>query len=464
MKLFGFNITKERMDNKLLPNLIWKWMYNKEWIKKQDTNSLLNAYRSWVYVTASRNAASFAATPLRLYVAKPKKNMKLLAPTKKVKQVERDRLFKTYGGMSAVRKAVDIEEVTEHPFLDVVSSVNPFMNKTDLLEISDLHEELTGDAYWYLMPGNIVNKEGKPIPKEIWPLNPANMRIVPSPETFISHYVYRVGGTGYNTRFVRFELDEIIHYKFPNPNDPFYGFAPLSAVADMYNINMNMNKFENALFSNNARQEGFFTSEEDIDDDAFEALKSELLENLQGVNNAGKTMLLDKGVKWEKTGYSPRELGFLQGRKWPKEEIFEAFDTPLGLFDPKANRANAEAAQYVYAQYGISPRHRRFEEKLNEQLMPRYDDKLFVAFDNVVPADKEFKLKEDTELLKANAKLINEVRNERGMESLPQGDVLWDRRGVVPLGSSVVGEMSEEEVEETINDISEKIVAQLSGG
>ncbi len=457
MKLFGFNITKQNRSDKLLRHMVPDWFWGKEWLNRTDQQSLINAYRSWVYVAVARNAATFAATPLRLFAAIPEKTTKLLAPTKRLKTKQQDWLFAKYADLPQVRKAAAIVEIVQHPYIDLVTSVNPFINKSDLLEIKDIHEELTGDAYWYLMPGMIKNKEGMSIPHQIWPLNPAQMRIVPDPVKFISHYVYRVSpGIGFSSKFVRFEVDEIIHFKLPNPNDPYYGYSPLSAVAEMYNINMNMNTFENALFTNNARQEGFFTTEDDIDDDAFERLKSELLEGLQGPSNAGKTMLLDKGVKWEKTGFSPRDLSFERGRKWPKSEIFEAFNTPLGLYDPNSTEANAKSALLVYAKYGISPRHRRTEEKLNEQLMPRYDVKLFTAFDNVVPEDNEFKLKEDTELLKVNARTVNEVRQRRGDEPVEWGD-----KPLMPLAPAFGGS-SEEEIEEAISGISEKIVAQLA--
>lgn len=431
MKLFGFEIKKAE-DNfrRILPELLYKWYYGKEWVSGQNMVSLLKAYKSWVYIAASRNAASFAATPLKLFVAKESTRRKLLCPVRDVSILKQSELRDKFYHIPAVRKAEEIGEVTEHILMDLLYHINPFMNKTDALEISDIYLELTGNAYWLLIFDKIFG-----VPREVWPIPPDRIKIIPHKDKFI---------VGYRYEFGNFKLDlstsQIIHFKWPNPNDSYYGASPLQAIADIYNINENMNKYENAVFSNNGRLDGYYTTEQEVDDASFKRLKQELQDAYGGVSNSGKTPLLDYGLEFKPFNLAPKDLGFLQGRRWTKAEIFEAYDTPMGLFDEKANRANAEAAQFTYMKYGIQPRLRRFEEKLNEQLVPLFDDKLFLAFDEVVPADNEFKLKEDTELVRGGIKVINEARKERGWAPVDGGDVPLVQMQMVPLGSSIVAQ------------------------
>jgi len=453
MRILGFDITKAAKSNKYWRNIIWKWFFGREWVSSSDQKSLLEAYQSWVYVCASRNATVFATVPLRLYVAKQEKNEDLLTETMSVPIEKQIKLRNRYVHNPVIKTAVEIEEVVEHPLIDLTTQVNDFMNHTDLMELTDLHLELTGNAYWYLVPGPLG------VPIEIWPLPPEKMRVVPDPEKFISHYVFI---TSYGSK-VKFERDEIIHFKWPNPRDPYYGMSPLQAVASMYNINYSMNEYEKAMFTNNARPEGFFYTDQEIDDITFERLKTEIVEMWQGIKNVGKTGLLDRNVKFEKVNWSPRDLAFLQGRKWSKAEIFEAYDTPIGLFDEKANRANAEAAQYTYMKFGIAPRLRRFEEKLNERLVPRYDDRLFVAFDEIVPEDKEFRLKEDTELFKIGVKTINEIRTERGLGDIAGGDSTFLPQTFLPLLSAGQNEDATDEIiEELADEIVERVIDELN--
>ena len=435
---FGFSISKQPgsdrpSSDKFLSNILDRYSFGKEHVNTQDDKSLLAAYRGWVYVCASRNAATFSETPLRLYVAKQTSNTKLLAPTRPItmKQYDYFQSNPKIASLPQVTKATEIEEVTEHPAIDLLHSVNPFMNQTDLMEMTGLYEELTGNGYWYII------KNALGVPSEIWPAPPDRMRVVPDPDEFIKEY--RFAGPSYS-KSIPLSLDEVIHFKFPNPNNLYYGASPLQAVSDIYNINQNMNTYENAVFTNSGRPEGFWTVPEDaqLNPEDRKRLKAELAETYQGVFNASKAGLLEGGVKWEAVSFSPKELGFLRGREWTKSEIFEAYDTPIGLFSEKANRANAEAAQYIYKKYGIRPRHRRFEEKLNEQLAPMFDEKLFFAFDNCVPEDAEFALKSDTELLKAGAMAINEVRGQRALDPKEGGDEPYITRGQVPLSQAAL--------------------------
>ena len=463
MKLFGFQISKA-LTNKFTPSSIWPWYFGKVWASRQDQTSLINAYRSWVYVASSRNAATFAATPLRLYVAKETTTQKLLAPTKPItpKQYEYFQGNPKVASLPQVVKAAEIEELTQHPAIDLLHRVNPFMNQTDLLELTDLYEELTGNGYWYTV------KNAMHIPEQIWPLPPNRVKIVPDPKEFIKEYRFFTSMVSGRNMGVPFEVDEIIHFKFPNPTDLYYGASPLQAVSDSYNINQNMNTYENALFTNNARPEGFWTTEQELDGTDTKRLTAELSEMWQGVFNSGKTGITSHGLTYTPLNLSPRELGFLKGREWTKKEIFEAYDTPAGLFDEKANRANAKAAQYVYAKYCIQPRHRRFEEKLNEQLAPMFDEKIFFAFDDVVPADRELELKIDTELLKVSAISADEVRAGRGKEPLPDGAgaVPYIGRGQIPITAAALGVVptesdEEEEPPETVEN-EEKLVEMIS--
>lgn len=461
MKLFGFNISKAQASqggnkNKFTQNALWSWAFGKVWADTQDKSSLLNAYKSWVYVCASRNAATFAATPLRLYVAKTSGKQKLLAPTRPI-TIKQARYFQgnpKIASLPQVVKSVEIEEVTEHPSIELLHNVNPFMNQTDLFEISDVYEELTGNAYWYV----VRNAMG--VPEQIWPLPPDRVGIVPDRETFIKEYRFFNGMEDGEP----IELDEMVHFKFPNPNDMYYGASPLQAVSNAYNINQNMSNYENALFTNNARPEGFWTTEQELDASDIKVLKTQLAEMWQGVFNSGKTGITSHGLKYSPLNLPPRELGFLKGREWTKKEIFEAFDTPEGLFNDKANRANAEAAQFVYAKYCIQPRHRRFEEKLNEQFAPMYDEKLFFAFDNVVPEDQELSLKVDVELSKIGAVSIDEIRADRGKEPLPDnaGAIPFIGRGFIPVTAAALGIAEEPEEPEDTTEDDEKFVRAIS--
>ena len=143
MRLFGLEITraKEKKLNKFR-TIIDLWMQNQEQISPDNIASLIRAYSGWVYVCADRNAKAVAKQNLRLYVAKPK-GQESLVPTKALEP--RNKLFIEENCDSQIRKAykdlntkIVVEEVMSHPFLDLMTNVNPFFNKTDFLYLSHL--------------------------------------------------------------------------------------------------------------------------------------------------------------------------------------------------------------------------------------------------------------------------------------------------------------------------------------
>ena len=423
------------------------WYYERELASPENYTSLLNAYKSWVYVCASKNATSFASFPLRLYVAKPSKS-KMLVETRPIsKETKRFLYSKEMGHLDRyLRKAVEVEEVLEHPFIELMKNVNPFMNEFELKEMTCLNQELTGNNYWYLLPNNM----GLPI--QIWIAPPDKMKIIPSKEEFIKGYIYKNG-----LNEVAFDKLEIIHFKYPSPTSTYYGMSPISAVTHAYNINENMNIYENSLFSNMAMPSGILTTELPINDQEFIRITNEWNQRYGGVKKTGKTAILTSGLKYQPITFSPKELSFLSGRKVTKEEIANAYGQSVALFDKDANRANSDNATYMFMKDTISPRHRRCEQKINEQILPRYDSKLFCTFEDCVPEDKEFKQKARTAGVNTYI-TVNEIRQEEGKEDVEGGDQLYVSSLLMPIGTIP----EERELEELSKKIAQRVKEKIN--
>lgn len=423
MKILGFDITLSRSTtnsgNRVVPtDLDWgQWLSYAGLgvMQPTDFHALVKAYRSWVYVCANKNSTAVAQVPLRLYVAKSSRKMKLIVPTKAVEKDILDYLLANpaISSLEQVKKSVEIEEVVEHPFLDLMTDVNGFMNRFDLWENTELFLELTGNAYWW------VRDNGFKIPSEVWVLPSDRMRVVPGTkdEKFIKGYVYTVGSV-----MVPFDESEIIHFKFASSTSMLYGMGPLAAIADTYNINQKMDDYEAAVFKNMGIPAGFLETDEKITDDEFKAWKKRWDETYGGVRKQGKMGFLDLGLKFKPAQMTAKEMAHVVGRKLTKEQIMNAYGQSLGMFDANATRANSETASYTFMRDTIRPRLIRSEQKLNEKLIPRYDKRLFVAFDNPVPEDQDRVLKAREVHLKTGTTIINEERAVLGKPPVDWGD------------------------------------------
>jgi HK97 family phage portal protein len=205
-------------------------------------------------------------------------------------------------------------------------------------------------------------------------------------------------------------------------------------------MNEQMYAFEESLFENKARTGGVVENEENYSQETIDRLRMKWREMYAGVKKSGETLFLPKGMKFRRDAITPEEMSFIEGKKITREEICASFNIPIGaLTSIDVNRTTAEASDYHLMRYGILPACRRIQEKMNEKLLPMFDERLFVAFDNPVPEDKEFELKRRREDTAANITLINEERKKLGLEPTSWGDEAWFSTMLAPYGGGEAG-------------------------
>jgi len=380
----------------------------------------LQAFTGWVYVCATKNAQAVASVPLRLFVAKAFKGQKTLVKTRTLKANETARLRNNSSTVKWVTKAEEIDEVMDHPFLQLMQNVNCTMNRFDLWELTELYLELTGNAYWYM-----VRDELTKLPAEIWVLNSRNMRVVAGEKDLVGGYVYHVGGVSR----VPFDPDEIVHFKFPNPKNMYYGYSPLMAVAEAVVLYKDISEFERTLIENNARPEAVLTTDQQLTKEQYKMLKDQFEESYGGKTRKGKTILLQKGLTYNPITMLPKDIAYAMGRKMSREEIMAAYGVPMSkVTSENVNLANANVGEQQYMRDTITPRLRRIEEKINEKIMPIYDENLFVAYDDILPVDRDFQLKVRESNLRNYVITVNEVRREEGLD-----EVAWGNSPLAPM-------------------------------
>src|SRR5262249_7403255 len=105
---------------------------------------LLNQLKNTAWTCASINASVCASFPPKLYV-------RLVAGQKALCKT---RLLNPHHPLVVSHKALDpsltVEEVAQHPIVDLFNQVNPVHNAFDLWELTQLYLEVHGSAFWLL--------------------------------------------------------------------------------------------------------------------------------------------------------------------------------------------------------------------------------------------------------------------------------------------------------------------------
>src|SRR5262249_54096692 len=127
-------------------------------VRPPSHQELLTELKNTVWSCASINAQVVAAHVPKLYV-RTRRNQK--RPPVATRALTSDTPFPR---RMKAREEV-IEEVTEHPVLELFESVNPVHNELDLFELEQLYLEIHGIAYWQVESDGAFG-----LPTKFWPL------------------------------------------------------------------------------------------------------------------------------------------------------------------------------------------------------------------------------------------------------------------------------------------------------
>jgi len=394
-------------------------------------------FRSWVYAAAHINATAVAATPLRLYIRSDNRT-KSLWRTRPITKSRRSYLLGDMAGDVRPSRTVmgkmmamgpDFEEVTEqHPVLEMLSKANGVYNGFDLTVLRTLYQELTGNAYLH-----VITDPSLDIPVELWPMPSQHVQVVPSKENFIDGYVYGAN----ETQALRFERDEVIHFKRPNPDNLFYGLGKVEAAYGTIQANQAVHDMDLATFANHARPDYAVVVNGNARRADLDIFEQHVSERLRGTRKSGQFLAVSGDVKFEPLNFPPKDLG---GRDEIVEEIAAVFGVPVSML--KANDPNLASARAGFGQWRegtILPLLRMDEDVLNQVLLPMFgiEGDACLAYDNPVPADSAFQLQQRTAAVSGGWQTLNEARIEQGLE--PSQNPLADELmvGGQPLGGGL---------------------------
>lgn len=268
-------------------------------------------------------------------------------------------------------------ELTEHPFLKVLSRPNPWQSGAEMVDALVSYFKLSGNGF---IEAVSLDDEIR----ELYALRPDRMRAIAGRRGYPMAWEYSVDGTTKH----RFDMDlmpdeqlPILHVREFNPLDDWAGLSPVEAAAFAIDVHNSAGGYNKALLDNSASPSGalVFEGGEDSDgalsDDQFNRLKAQLDEKHAGPKNAGRPMLLEGGLKWQPMGMSPKDLEFVSGKREAAREIALAFGVPpmlLGI--PGDNTySNYQEARAAFYEETVLPLVDKVCDAISNWVQPTYE-------------------------------------------------------------------------------------------
>lgn len=335
---------------------------------------------------------------------------------KEVSQIELQ-LF----SVRAVGGDIEFNEVKTHAVLDLLDRFNDASTFNHAVYLTQSHKKLTGDAFWYV-EGDRANVNN------LFIIQPDKMEIKlgdfsDSTARLIEGYIYKDTVDGKMVE-KEYDPDEIIHFKSPNPENPYRGLGAVEAIAndiDLDNLGLEVRR---KFYENGGMFNFILTTDYKLNDDQIKRLGAKVRAAWTGIRNAFRIPILGSGLNVQNVQPSSKDNQEIQMMEWLRDKIMVGFGNTkasLGIIDD-VNRASHDSSIAAWKQTTIRSEDLEFVDTLNERLLPRFGLNLVLGFKDPVPENRTEKIDEAVKLRQEDIINQNEARELLDFEPVQGGD------------------------------------------
>lgn len=329
------------------------------------------------------------------------------------------------------------KEIEGHEFLNLLKRPNPFMCGTQLLEQFYGYYVLVGDTYLErVMIGQKL--------KELYVHRPDNIKVKLDGSGFPAAYEINKNGRivgEFNVEKGNASSDMMHMWSF-DPTSEWTGKASVYSAAYAIDAHNKGSRWRKGLLDNSAMPSGVITYGNkdgggNLTDDQFTNLEKQINDKFVGGNNAGKPAILEGGLSWQSTGFSPREMDTSTLKDADAREIALALGVPPVLLGLKGDStySNLKEAGAAFYRTTVLNVVNKGCDNLTAWLMPVYGDDFRVVPDlEKIEALAVERQAVWDKIQKADFLTINEKRELIGYDKVDDGDQIMIAANMLPLG------------------------------
>lgn len=237
---------------------------------------------------------------------------------------------------------------------------------------------------------------------------------------------YKIGHSGLT---VNMETPDLIHLKMVNPSGEYYGFPPSQVIKESIMTDINLDRYLNRFFKNNAMTGAVFQTDQKLDADTRKRIEKSVRQAYGGVDNAFKSVILEQGATLSRITASLSDLIPEEIDRRVMRKVLAAYRVPpikIGSLDG-ASFANAVQQDRGYQQGAVEPRRVQIEMAITMQfIQPRFGPEWRVKYDRSDVAglqeDKNELSKRIREEWKGGLLKFNEARESIGREPVEEDE------------------------------------------
>ena len=313
----------------------------------------------------------------------------------------------------------------DHPAQKLLERVNRWYTSADLWRATEIYLNLWGSAYWMLDRDSDGNRE-------IWPLRPDRISIVPDRDDYIRGFVYHG-----RSRMIALTPDEVVWFRYFNPLEEYAGLSPVAPARLAVDMGKDGLRFNRKLPSQ-------------LGPARLRHAHQRVHERQRG---RGLLPPLGGPLPRPRQRPPPRRRQLCQGHQDPRTQPSRHGLHPGTALEPRGGQprlrgapflllsdleratfSNVNAAERFFWRNTMVPEMTFLAQQVTRQLFPLLGyDNLEVEFDlasiEALAEDENARTTRETQLLDRGVLTINEVRRTRNLPDVPWGNEWAKARG-----------------------------------
>lgn len=318
----------------------------------------------------------------------------------------------------------DRVEWNDHPVAELLRRPNPMATRYSHLRDTVADIAIYDRAYWEKM--------------RVRGLVRGLVRIPPSRITV--EFDHDTLTTAYRFDGRRISRDNLVVFHGYHPDGSEQGVSPLETLRRVLAEEWAASTHREWFWRNAARQAGVIERPREAPEwgtEAKQRFRQQWDTMTRGGLGSGNTVVLEDGMKWNPTGFSPKDSEYIEGRRLTYEEVARVYAPSLvGLLSVDSQRANVESYHRQLYQDVLAPICRMIQDEIDNQLLSEDE------YDYGIAGYSEFNLKdklkgsfeEEVAALTTAVGVPHLSINEaRARQNLPRIDEEWADTPVQPM-------------------------------
>jgi len=386
------------------------------------------------YACSQKISNFLSAIPLHIYAEVPE-DSELLTPHKSLSKKElkgfrtvTKNIQITTKGIHKVSTGTKIVELKEHPLIDLIHRPNEYMAWSDWMNICETYLSILGNAYFR------IERKGKQI-IGLYPLLGEYVWTYTDLDGTILRYEYYPSSQEYKSKI--YQPDEILHFKTPSAGSIQSGRGWMESVQKEIRLLDEANNHQISLAGNMGQPGAIVTIHGKVGDKAqVEKIKSEFSQKWGKLNRGLPFVSFSQNEndKIEVTPYgqSIKDMAYTENQPFLRSVICAASGVPIDLItNENSSRATSQTAMQSFLSFTILPRINGLVEVLNHQIVPEFDENVFIGYDNneVIEADPVIQSQVLKTYMDAGIMTNAECREILGLEPLPEEEIKPPKQG-----------------------------------